>query len=102
MPTADTVRQLAMAVPGVTERTCYGTPAFYVRKKIFARLLEDADTVVIKINFEHREVLMNAAPQSFFITDHYRNYPMVIVRLSSITRSDLKELLDEARQFAAS
>jgi hypothetical protein len=39
VPTSfDTVRQLALALPEVTEGTSYGTPAFHVRGKLLARL----------------------------------------------------------------
>jgi len=44
--TIDTVRQLALALPEVTEGICFGTPAFYVRKKLLARLREDGDTLL--------------------------------------------------------
>ena len=93
MPDAETVRQLALSLPDAVERTSYGTPAFFVKKKLFARLLEDADTVVIKIDFAQRQILMQAKPQTYFITDHYLNYPMMIVRLSKVTRTALRDLL---------
>ena len=43
---------------------------------------------------------MEADPNTFFITDHYQNYPMMIVRLSAIDTQDLSELLDAAREHA--
>ena len=95
MPTTETVTELALALPEVEQRPSYGTPAFFVRKKLFARLLDD-DAVVLKLDFDQREVLMNADPQTFYITDHYRNYPMMIVRLASVDPADLQELLEEA------
>lgn len=101
MPTPKTVRRIALALPKTAERSCYGTPGFYVGKKIFARLLEDGDSVVVKIDYDRREVLMQADPQTFFITDHYRNYPMMIVRLSAVGAADLRELLAGAWQIAS-
>ena len=93
---SDTVRQLALALPNVQERTSYGTPAFYVKRKLFARLLEDGDSVVVKIDPRDRERRMQADPQTFFITPHYLNYPMMIVRLSRVDIADLRELLADA------
>jgi hypothetical protein len=101
MPTPETVRQIALAFPKTTERPCYGTPGFYVGKKIFARLLEDGDSVVLKTDYDRRDLLMKSDPQTYFITDHYRNYPMLIVRLSAVDRADLRELLEEAWQIAS-
>ena len=101
MPDAETVRQLALSLPDAVERTSYGTPAFFVKKKLFARLLEDADTVVIKIDFAQRQILMQAKPQTYFITDHYLNYPMMIVRLSKVTRTALRDLLKDAWEYAS-
>jgi hypothetical protein len=46
-------------------------------------------------------VLMKSDPKTYFITDHYRNYPMMIVRLSSVDPSDLKELIENAWQLAS-
>lgn len=101
MPTPNTVRRIALALPKTEERTCYGTPGFYVRKKIFARLLEDGDSVVVKIDYERRDVLMKVDPKAYFITDHYRNYPMMIVRLSKVDQADLQELIEGAWQIAS-
>lgn len=101
MPTSKTVRQLALALPNTEERPSYGTPGFFVRKKLFVRILPDEDLAVFKIDFDRRDVLMKSDPKAYFITDHYRNYPMMIVRLSSVDRSDLKELIENAWQFAS-
>lgn len=100
MATENTVRRLAMAMPNVEERTSYGTPAFYVKRKLFARMLDDRNSVVIKIDEVDREARMKADPDAFFITDHYLNYPMMIVRLSKVDSDVLCELLDDAWQYA--
>lgn len=101
MSGSTTVRKLALAMPDTVERPSYGTPAFFVKKKLFARLLEDEDTMVIKIDMDQRTILMNANPQCFFITDHYRNYPMMIVRLSAVSVDELRELLNDAWLYAS-
>ncbi len=96
------VRKLALTLPGVTEGTSYGTPAFRVGGKLLARLREDGETLVIKTDDEDREVLLAADPQAFYITDHYVGYPWMLVRLSSVRPGVLRELLEQAwRQTAA-
>lgn len=94
--TLETVRQLALALPGVEEGLSYGTPAFRVRGKFFARLREDGESLVVKIDFDEREILMLADPQTFYITDHYRNYPAMLVRLSVVRPEVLSGLLEDA------
>ena len=99
--TFETVRQLALALPGVEEGKSWGTPAFRVGKKFLARLREDGD-LVVRVEFAAREVLRGAAPETFHITDHYRDYPAVLVRLSKVDPDDLRDLLEEAWRRNAS
>lgn len=94
--TYETARRLALALPGVEEGTSYGTPAFRVTGKLLARLREDGDSLVVKTDFDEREMLMRADPATFYITEHYRNYPAVLVRLSSVGRDELHDLLEQA------
>ncbi len=96
------VRHLALALPDVQERTSYGTPAFFIGRTLFARLLKDCDSVVVKIEERDRERRMAADPKSFYITDHYLHYPMMIVRLSAVDETTLRELLSDAWRLAAS
>ena len=96
MTTYDTARDLALRLPGVEEGTSYGTPALKVRGKLFARLKEDGETLVLRTDAFEREHLLRAAPDVFFITDHYRDHPWVLVRLAKVKRTQLAELLDGA------
>lgn len=90
------VRALALAFPGAEEATSYGTPAFRVRGKLFARLHQDGDSLVVRADFDQREVLMQADPRAFFITDHYRDHPWILVRLASVSRDQLSQVLEHA------
>src|ERR1700752_1114807 len=92
----EAARQWLLALPGVEEGTSYGTPAFKVGGKFLARLREDGDSLVIKVEYAVREVLMAANPETFYITDHYSCYPMMLVRLSRVKPDELKGLLEEA------
>ena len=92
-PTFDTVCEIARALPGAEESTSYGTPAFKVKGKLFARFHQDGESLVISVDFDEREEMMNAAPEKFYITDHYRNYPWMLVRLSEATPEELRDLL---------
>ena len=92
----ETVCKLARLLPEVEESTSYGTPALKVRGKMFVRLKEDGETIVLRTDAFEREHLLRMAPGTFFITDHYRDYPLVLVRLSAIGVEQLSELLEAA------
>jgi hypothetical protein len=97
----DEVRPLALALPGVEEGTSYGTPAFRVRGKFFARLREDGDSLVLKCNVYERKHLMDDLPDVFYVTDHYRDYPAVLLRLSAATPALLRERLEDSWRAVA-
>jgi hypothetical protein len=88
-------------LPGVEQRTCYGTPALYVCKRFIARLKEDGETVAIKLDFADRDVLLEADPRAFYLTDHYRPYPAVLMRLGQVRKGMALELLEQAWRRAA-
>ena len=95
------VRELFRALPGVEEGTSYGTPGFRVRRKFLARLKEDGETLVVRIGFERRDMLMQSNPDVFFITDHYRGYPSILVRLPLVDPRELEDLIGDAWREAA-
>jgi hypothetical protein len=97
----DTLWRLALALPGVVEGTSYGTPAFKVGGKLLARLREDGESLVIRIGFLERDVQMRADPETLYITDHYLNYPAMLVRLPRVRAAKLRELLEQAWRLVA-
>src|SRR5215471_18747048 len=98
----DTVRELALSLPGVEEGTSYGTTAFKVNGKLIARFHQDGDSLVIKVEYATREVLMGANPKTFYITDHYRCWPWMLVRIANVRRNELAQLLEDAWRSMAS
>ena len=91
--TWETVRQIAQTLPAAEESTSYRTPAFKVKGKLFARLHQDGESLVIGVDFEEREEMMSAAPDKFYITDHYLNYPWMLVQMSKVRPDELRDLL---------
>lgn len=94
--TFETVRQLTLALPGVEEGTSYGTPAFKVKGKLFIRFHQDGESLIVATDFADREALILEQPKTFYITDHYLNYPWVLARLSAIRSDQLTDLLRQA------
>ena len=99
----ETVREIARAIPGVVESTAYGSPAIKMNGKLVACLAihrsAEPGTLAVRVSFEDRAELLEAAPQTYYLTDHYVNYPSVLVRLSRIQTDGLRDLLRMAVRF---
>ena len=90
----DDVRKLALAWPEVEDGTSYGTPALKVRKKLLVRLKEDGDNLVMPgVPPDERDMLVESQSEVFYFTDHYKDYPIVLVRLSKAKRATVEPLL---------
>jgi hypothetical protein len=88
---------IALALPGVEEASSYGTPGLKVKGRIMARLRTEAEgALALRCDFLDRQILLQADPNTFFLTDHYLNYPMVLVRLERVRRSELRDLIERA------
>jgi hypothetical protein len=97
----DDLKRLALALPEVEESTSYGTPALKVRGKLMVRLKEDLETVVLRTTWEDRERLMIVYPEAFHVTDHYRAYPWVLLRLRTAPRVHVANWLQCAWRLVA-
>ena len=91
--TFDDVRKIALALERVEESTSYGTPAFKVGGKLVARLREDGETLVVGMSRDQRAELLAADPETYYLTDHYLNYPWILVRLPRVHPDALRDLL---------
>ncbi len=100
--TFEQVRQIALSLPDVTEGRYYGLPAFFVGGRFFAGYREKLDALPVKITFEDRDFLIRAKPEVYYITDHYLNYPAVLVRLAAASSADVGQILESAREVAVS
>jgi hypothetical protein len=101
MVTFETVRQLALALPETMEGTWFGTPAFRVRGKSFARLREEGDILVVKTDIGYQEALIQMEPDTYFITPHYAGHPYILVRLARVDQEALRGLLADAWRLSA-
>jgi len=101
----DTVRTIALGLADVDESTMYGSPAFKVHGELLTCIAinksAEPNTLAVRIDFDRRAELMAGAPDVYYLTDHYLNYPVVLVRLSSIQIDALRDLLGMAWRFAS-
>ena len=95
--------KFAKRFPGIELETSYGTPAIKVKGKFMARLRTEAEGwLAIRCDFVDREMLLQAAPHVFHLTDHYRNYAMILVDLAAIEEDALVDIVESAWRMTAS
>jgi hypothetical protein len=101
----DVVREMATALPDVEESTIHGAPSLKVRGRLLAcpalHRSAEPNTLAVRIGVDQRAELMAAEPHVYYVTDHYVNYPTVLVRLSRIHRDSLRDLLRVAWLFVS-
>lgn len=95
------VRALALSYPGVAEGRSYGEPAFLLDGKFFSRFNEREQGLVVYAEDALRDALLAERPDVYFTTDHYRGYPMLLVRLARVPRSELAALYEAAFRMRA-
>ncbi len=89
------LKTIALSFPGAKEETSYRQPAFKIEKKFFTRLRSEDDSIVwIVDSIDERDHLIEMDPKTYFITDHYRNYPSVLVRIARLDKAMLKTMLE--------
>ena len=94
----DIVRTVGLALPDVEATTKYdGSPVLRVDGIFMAGLAThpsaEPETLVVRAGLEERERLVEDAPETYYLTDYYRNYPLVLVRLSRVEPAALHDLL---------
>jgi hypothetical protein len=100
----DMVRAVGLALPEVEETVRYdGSPVLKVGGCFMAGLAThpsaEPDTLVVRHGLEEREGLIEDAPETYYLTEYYRPYPLVLVRLSRVEPDALRELLSVSRRL---
>jgi hypothetical protein len=101
MATEDDVRELALALPEVTEKPSYGTPGWRVADRLFARLREASVLLLWRESEDEKRFLIAAEPEKFFTVPHYDGHASVLLRLAAVDRAELAELLEESWRLRA-
>jgi hypothetical protein len=86
--------KIALSLPGSAERLWFNKPAVFIHDQFLTKVHDKEDAMVLGIgSMEMRDMMLEAEPRLFYITDHYKNFPYLLVRLSALDRKTLKELL---------
>jgi hypothetical protein len=95
--TFDAVRDIGVALPDVMVSTYYGTPALKLGGRMLACMAShrsaEPDTLVVRVDFDRRDLLIAEDPATYYLTEHYAGYPSVLVRLSRVRPETLRDLL---------
>src|SRR5258705_6683652 len=89
------LRKVALSFSEAHEKPSYGKPSYFIAKKFFTRL-RDADASIVWIvgSIDERDNLIELDPKTYFITEHYRDYPSVLVRIKRINETMLRKMLE--------
>lgn len=92
-----------MKLPGVERSTYFGKPALKVNGEIIACLPShksaEPDSLVVRVDFLERDLRVAHEPEVYYVKPHYLGYPCVLTRLSKVSDSALKDLLESAHQY---
>jgi hypothetical protein len=101
----DVVTAVGLTLPDVEATIKYdGSPVLKTGGCFMAGLAShrsaEPDTLVVRIGLDEREWLLEDAPDTYYVTDYYRPYPLVLVRLSRVDREALHDLLSTSWRLA--
>jgi hypothetical protein len=87
-------RKIMLAMKGASEALHFGKPAVFYAESFVGRVHDKEDAVALRVGtIEMRDVMLEAEPRLFYITDHYKPWPMLLARLKVLDRTTLKELV---------
>ena len=89
------LREIALSFPAASEGTSYGKPSFLVAGKFLTRIRDEDDSLVLIVgSIDERDMLLESDPKLFHITNHYRNYPAVLARMTLLDTARLRAMLE--------
>ena len=98
---ARTVRRIALSLPESEERETWETATFRVRNKIFVMFSDRERELWIKSNFDEQRALTQTDPETFFVPPYVGPSGWVGVRIRTVDRDELSELVTEAWRLTA-
>ena len=101
----DLVKSVGLRLPDVEASIRYdGTEVLKAGGSFIAGIATDesaeADTLVVRCEYEDRVLLLEDAPETYYVTGFYEKYPLVLVRLSHVDEDALRDLLSVSRKIA--
>ncbi|MAN75980.1 hypothetical protein OF122_04695 [Pelagibacterium flavum] len=85
---------IASSFPGAVRSTTHGTPSIKLGTKFLLREREPGILALQRPSIGERDMLIEADPDLFFITDHYRDYRYVLIRMDRLTPEHFRALFE--------
>ena len=93
--TLEEMEAIVLSFPGAEKGMSYGRPSYKVNGKFFTRLRSEDDSLVLaEVSFDEREMLIEADPETFHVTPHYKDYPSVLARMASLHPGSFRNFLE--------
>ncbi len=101
----DAAIAIGRTLPDVEVTTTWGASALKVRGKMFACVAinksAEPNSMVVRMDMAQRDLLIEEDPATYYLTDHYVDYPCVVVRLSRISPEALDDVIRGAHRFVS-
>jgi len=99
------VESIGRTLPDVEVTTTWGKPALKVRGRMFVCIAShksaEPETLVVMMDFPDRDALIEDAPETYYLKEHYVGYPCVLVRLSRVHPDALRDLVIGAHRYVS-
>jgi hypothetical protein len=100
------VESIGRTLPDVEVTTTWGKPTLKVRGRMFVCIAShksaEPETLVVMMDFAHRDALIAEDPDTYYLKEHYVGYPCVLVRLSRVHPDALRDLVVGAHRYVSS
>jgi len=101
----DAAIAIGRTLPDVEVTTAWGAAALKVRGKLFACVAinksAEPNSMMVRMDTTQRDLLIEEDPATYYLTDHYVDYPCVLVRLAHVSPESLRDLIRSAHKFVS-
>jgi hypothetical protein len=101
----DTVLELGTLLPGIKGSASARGIALKLGRQLVActaiHSSAEPNSLMIRMDFPARDSRLAKQPDTYYLTDHYRDYASVLVRLAKVGRHEMHQLLEEAVKFVS-
>jgi len=101
--TFKTVESIGRKLSGVEATMTWGKPALKVGGKMFVCIAShksaEPNTLVVRMDIVDRDALIEDDPETYYLKDHYLDYPCVLVRLGRVRADALRDLVTGAYRY---
>ena len=98
-----TVESIGRKLPEVEVTTTWGKPALKIDGKMFVCIAShksaEPNTLVARMDIADRDALIEDEPDTYYLQEHYVDYPCVLVRLSRVRADALRDIVTGAYRY---